>query len=222
MQVDRFSHKYPSLSPYIYVANNPLRFIDVNGDSLDLSQLNEIQQRRLQELQKQNDYIARIIEHLRNSSNWYSVVVDPKRLSELESGRYDYNEDLNGNVASGGVIVLSELTERNVLHEGYHAYQHDAMGNEFFQRLGNTTYLEAEAFTLNYLSGQSVPRAIVGSARAFSRTLHIGPSPVSMEKTWRNLNASIPQINIRGQYPYQQLSIYQGPTPYYLIQFLQR
>jgi len=32
--VDRFAEKYSSLSPYNYVANNPLMFIDINGDSL--------------------------------------------------------------------------------------------------------------------------------------------------------------------------------------------
>ncbi len=32
--VDRFADKYPSLTPYQYAANNPLKFIDINGDSL--------------------------------------------------------------------------------------------------------------------------------------------------------------------------------------------
>ena len=34
MQIDRFYHKYPSLSTYQYAANNPLYFTDINGDSL--------------------------------------------------------------------------------------------------------------------------------------------------------------------------------------------
>ncbi len=33
-KIDRYSTKYPSLSSYHYTANNPMRFIDVNGDSL--------------------------------------------------------------------------------------------------------------------------------------------------------------------------------------------
>lgn len=32
--MDRFAHKYPSLTPYQYAANNPMLFIDINGDSL--------------------------------------------------------------------------------------------------------------------------------------------------------------------------------------------
>jgi RHS repeat-associated protein len=35
--VDRFADKYPSMSPYQYAANNPLKFIDINGDSIQVS-----------------------------------------------------------------------------------------------------------------------------------------------------------------------------------------
>jgi hypothetical protein len=33
--VDAFADMYPALTPYHYAANNPLKFIDINGDSLD-------------------------------------------------------------------------------------------------------------------------------------------------------------------------------------------
>lgn len=36
---DRFAEKYLDLNPYHYAANNPVLFIDVNGDSLNVSQL---------------------------------------------------------------------------------------------------------------------------------------------------------------------------------------
>ena len=35
--VDRFAEKYASLTPYHYAANNPIMFIDINGDSLDVA-----------------------------------------------------------------------------------------------------------------------------------------------------------------------------------------
>ena len=34
---DRFAEKYSNFSPYQYGANNPILFIDVNGDSLDVA-----------------------------------------------------------------------------------------------------------------------------------------------------------------------------------------
>jgi RHS repeat-associated protein len=34
--IDRFAEKYYSLSPYCYAANNPIRYIDLNGDSISI------------------------------------------------------------------------------------------------------------------------------------------------------------------------------------------
>ena len=40
LSVDRYSDKYPSLSPYHYTKNNPINFIDINGDSTWVTQTN--------------------------------------------------------------------------------------------------------------------------------------------------------------------------------------
>jgi RHS repeat-associated protein len=37
-KVDRFAHKYFALTPYQYGANNPVNFIDINGDSLGVAE----------------------------------------------------------------------------------------------------------------------------------------------------------------------------------------
>ena len=47
LTTDRFAHKYPNLTPYQYAANNPIRFIDVNGDSLNVGGLNKATQTAL-------------------------------------------------------------------------------------------------------------------------------------------------------------------------------
>ena len=39
LSVDRFTDKYPSLTPYHYTANNPINLIDINGDSVNVSEL---------------------------------------------------------------------------------------------------------------------------------------------------------------------------------------
>jgi RHS repeat-associated protein len=39
LSVDRFAEKYAGLTPYQYGANNPLTYIDINGDSLNIAQL---------------------------------------------------------------------------------------------------------------------------------------------------------------------------------------
>lgn len=35
---DRFAEKYYSISPYAYAAGNPIRYIDINGDSIYVAQ----------------------------------------------------------------------------------------------------------------------------------------------------------------------------------------
>jgi RHS repeat-associated protein len=47
---DRFSEKYSNLNPYHYTANNPMRFIDVNGDTLAL--VGEDKDKALKDLQE--------------------------------------------------------------------------------------------------------------------------------------------------------------------------
>ncbi|MDD5539987.1 MAG: RHS repeat-associated core domain-containing protein [Candidatus Marinimicrobia bacterium] len=38
LSVDPMADKYPSLSPYVYCANNPLRFVDMAGDTINVSE----------------------------------------------------------------------------------------------------------------------------------------------------------------------------------------
>ena len=47
LSVDPMSDKYPSLSPYIYCADNPMRLVDPIGEEIDLSQMNSQRQERL-------------------------------------------------------------------------------------------------------------------------------------------------------------------------------
>ena len=35
LSVDPMSDKYPSLSPYVYCANNPVKLVDPNGEEVD-------------------------------------------------------------------------------------------------------------------------------------------------------------------------------------------
>jgi hypothetical protein len=35
--MDRFAEKFPWQSPYVHAGNNPVNFVDVNGDSLTIT-----------------------------------------------------------------------------------------------------------------------------------------------------------------------------------------
>jgi len=47
LSVDRYTEKYPSLSPYQYVSLNPINFIDINGDSINISFLSVENRKKL-------------------------------------------------------------------------------------------------------------------------------------------------------------------------------
>ncbi|MGV0946760.1 hypothetical protein ACTS91_03755 [Empedobacter falsenii] len=48
-KIDRFAEKYPNLTPYNYAANNPIRFVDVKGDSIWITFGNKNQHKVLYE-----------------------------------------------------------------------------------------------------------------------------------------------------------------------------
>ncbi len=52
---DKYSFKYPAMTPYQYAANNPIYFIDINGDSLDVGGNKELAFSRLQGLLGKDD-----------------------------------------------------------------------------------------------------------------------------------------------------------------------
>jgi len=43
--IDRFAEKYAFQSPFVYAANNPIKFIDINGDSIGVNLYNKMSQK---------------------------------------------------------------------------------------------------------------------------------------------------------------------------------
>jgi uncharacterized protein RhaS with RHS repeats len=66
---DAFAEKYLDYSPYQYAANNPVLFIDVNGDSIDVSRLTKDQ------LKIYNSNIE-----LLGKANYFLRIIKPNRV----------------------------------------------------------------------------------------------------------------------------------------------
>ncbi|MCK9560193.1 MAG: RHS repeat-associated core domain-containing protein [Candidatus Marinimicrobia bacterium] len=140
LSVDPIADKYPSLSPYNYCANNPLKYVDLSGDSIDISSLTTEQLEALKKqltILMQSKNFSRAWSTLSSSKTIYKIAINS---SQTESALYDPKSNNQG---SGGTLSfkgLSFLFSINAFsHELYHSYQHDQMG------LSNSTGIEVEA-----------------------------------------------------------------------------
>ncbi len=86
LSVDRFANKFSHQSPYVYASNNPIKFIDVNGDSIKI-----------------NDFV-----YMPNQGNTGGL--DPFVDDAVQALDYIYNND-----ADGGLICdLACSSDNNV------------------------------------------------------------------------------------------------------------
>lgn len=90
---DRFAEKYHWMTPYQYAANNPIKFTDFNGDSINVA--------AIQQYDKKNgtDFLTKIISDL-NSQTGYTFSVSA-------SGQLVYAQDKDGNA------IISTTTDKN-------------------------------------------------------------------------------------------------------------
>ena len=122
-QMDPLCEQYPHLSPYAYCAGNPVRYVDPDGRKIDLSLLDEKQQKRFKD---QIDFVSNysplfyeMYQSLDNSNDVYYINYG----SLNKEGQFQKNDK------GGGTITFSSKikdTKIPVLSEElFHAYQHD-------------------------------------------------------------------------------------------------
>lgn len=108
---DRFAEKYATMSPYQYGANNPVKYVDVNGDSIKIGDLNYVPGMKTSD--KYSEYINNVIESLNfifnnggkkeikklsNSINNYFI------LESNKTGEYNFEP----NSTEGGTIRFND------------------------------------------------------------------------------------------------------------------
>ncbi len=139
---DRFADEYPSLSPYQYAANNPINFIDVNGDSIWIVYENE-------EGNKQRLLYTQGMKYEGSYEEIAKLVATLNKLNKIKSGNTilttltgsiaNYNLGLSGQYGgvykpnavqqgSGGNLNVADPSNLyGLAHELFHGYQHENM-----------------------------------------------------------------------------------------------
>ncbi len=115
LSTDPMSNKYPSLSPYNYCADNPVKFIDPNGEEIDLSNLSE----------REKDKYLRSIEFLKGNK-MFKIYYEC-----LEKSNTKYIIKLGQGIGGSGsfnaktkeVYFVDDLYP--LTQELFHAYQSD-------------------------------------------------------------------------------------------------
>jgi RHS repeat-associated protein len=166
--VDRFADKYPSMSPYQYAANNPLKFIDPTGETVQIVAGNDTVTYTVgMTYEGENKQMAGIINTLNSiggidigntvlsqlvdSEGLYNVGISQKLASNMAGGQFTGNKNgLGGNMLLNPAMISSV---NKVAHEFFHGYQHD-MGSG-----GASILSEVEA----YLFGAAMQERVTGN-----------------------------------------------------------
>lgn len=121
---DRFAEKYFNFSPYQYGANNPILFIDVNGDSVDVSNMSrrklERYQARVSSLKEKSKLFNTMYTSLEKSEKIY-VAKFGKTVKREDGSRVDGQFEPD---EGGGTITYknTSINSQAFIEELFHAY----------------------------------------------------------------------------------------------------
>ena len=194
LSVDPMASKYPSLSPYVYCADNPVRLVDPNGDSISL--LGDDWEKALAHIQKHCPHleISRDVDGCLSYSYKEGVKYNQKGETLLSDEETQFCKVID----SKEVKVSLTANYKNVYTANNGKQYKSNMGGGFLgsKYNGNKT-ADAEQFVsmiiLNkYYASKDIGRVLLHEA---TEAYWGGKRAIELQR-----NTCIPQSNIFGQY----------------------
>ncbi|MBP6979000.1 MAG: hypothetical protein KBB71_11875 [Lentimicrobiaceae bacterium] len=191
--VDRFTEKYYSMTPYQYGANNPILFIDVNGDSIDVSDMSK---RRLEKYQAR---VSLLKEKSKLFNTMYTSLEKSEKIYLIQFGKTIKREDgsrSKGTVPGqfepdegGGTVAFknTDIDSQAFAEELFHTYQNDNKDNydkgdfnkEFEAKLSATAIVAEAAYGYAEIPGMENFQMKVGLGHYGEENMQISPMNVN-------------------------------------------
>ena len=140
LKLDSEYGKWPDISPYTYVANNPIWLYEIDGNIFDYSNLSTEQAEKfktiIETMKSENIYFQAIFSHLESSSNVYTFNIN---VDQESPGYFLVNNEHNGGEIS---FISTDFIESNgagFREEFFHAYQFEFYGYEkMYNQIGGS------------------------------------------------------------------------------------
>ncbi len=122
LSTDRYAEKYPDASPYQYCLNNPINALEINGDSINVSELTSSQLERYNsgiELLKESEVFSEYYSALEKSETIYTISAQKGKEGTSSSEGQFFNPKTKE------VGLGESMNTYAVAQELFHAYQSD-------------------------------------------------------------------------------------------------
>jgi RHS repeat-associated protein len=190
--IDRFAEKYYSINPYQYAANNPILFVDINGDSIAAGILTADQAKAMELFAKTKQGKKFLSNYAKKGQTVFGVTFDKQGKYDKEGINIGYttaegltgsNTDVKKN-SQGGIDITVEIAK-----EGF---GFSTKGLNLVKSIAHESFIHGNMYTKDWLDDKEINYSILS------------------DLSKKGLSAS--QLRLHGHHIEASRSYYQNPN----------